>query len=724
MLTDSKALLLELVLPTGETVVKEYDHEEVTDDTNGWYEEGDLVDRTTPTAPAATALLDAMVGKLVEYSSSGDYVAFRENHRSNGFEADDLDDLKPYYHTAAVNQYQFNSATGIFRYVAIDGDAPAVSAFNVNETSVFFLPELKDDSAGLTKDNISKVTVIKGDELRGTPHITIDTEAVTGEPDANDYIMQLVTSLQAGVRTAAFGVLDVGSGVSDTGIYAYTLTRSWDQDPEDDDDGYRIQAVLSDVDEIDEDAILKLTDDNIIANKIYEATRNSDGSYDFDEIGPGSDMRLGSIDGREGNNVTINDSLYVVTDDTQIFVVNTKGSRVRISMGNVNSLTAADEDDNGNAYNNVLFEEKDNELTVVYVEAVGSNIESLIIYRETGTIDMSTGEFTIGDPKFKNGVPRINGTSDLFDASAVKLFKVTTSGGTETETPVSEIDEMDADYRVQFTLKANAGVLFADDAEPTLPAAYKLFDVDVTNNGKTMIVTADIMNDEIVEKTVTVDDIEEALSGDITLPDAPDAADEKPVDVPVTVPKNNGVIESINTVWENKDGSMQMTTVEVTFADGYDTSGLAGNDEILAAIAEQLGLDVEDGVSITAAAMILAANSLSADLETADEPTMKITAATLKDGVLTLTVKPIVEEEPVENWTKEELGFGVAVLGEGMDRYEEYSVQVTEKNRRSHWYPLFRSRRHCDWLEETASAGKHRDRSQIYGWHFVQHGRC
>ena len=56
-------------------------------------------------------------------------------------------------------------------------------------------------------------------------------------------------------------------------------------------------------------------------------------------------MELGSIEGvsANGNRVTIDGSLYVVTDDTKIFVVNTKQANgTRIDLGDKSDLDEAD----------------------------------------------------------------------------------------------------------------------------------------------------------------------------------------------------------------------------------------------------------------------------------------------------------------------------------------------------------------------------------------------
>ena len=231
MLTDSKAVLVELVLPNGDTVVKEYDVTEAVSssaDRSGYYSYND-------DDAEIKSLLPEMIGNIVEYTSSGNYVAFRVTNRT----ATSNTELAPVYYDG-VDKYTYSSSNGMFRNDARRG-------VDVSDSSVFFLPTYRDSSLGDVKDNIRSVAVITGAELRGVP--TISTEN-----NSSSTIMQMVSSLQNGIRTINFAALDEGSTVSDTGVFAYTLTNDWDQD-EDEDDGYRVEAVLSDSDS-DEGAII------------------------------------------------------------------------------------------------------------------------------------------------------------------------------------------------------------------------------------------------------------------------------------------------------------------------------------------------------------------------------------------------------------------------------------------------------------------------------------
>ena len=382
MLSDSRALLLELVLPDGTTVVKEYDRDEVTSATAGWYEERDLVNLTDRTA---TDLLEEMVGNIVEYSADGDYVAFRSAHKSDNLTPAEFAELDPEYHNDDPLTYEYNSDTNVFR---ADGNR----GLDVNENSVFFLPTYDDDAAGDVAGNITKVAVIKGSALRGQPEVT--TEANT-----TDMIMQLVSCKQSGINTIAYAALDAGTSISETGLYFYALQNDWEQDVEDGDGRYAL-GVLSDSGS-DEGQIIEINaGDDVVANKLYRATRNSDGTYDIEEIDEGvapsanePAMNLGSISGRNGNNVDINgDVFHYVPNETVVFVidVDARGSMTRINLGDLSDLTKAAEDDHDNPYNNIMFEaDNENALTVVYVEAVGMDMETVISYTEQGTLTIA-----------------------------------------------------------------------------------------------------------------------------------------------------------------------------------------------------------------------------------------------------------------------------------------------------------------------------------------------
>ena len=497
MPTDSQALLIELVLPDGSTVVKEYDREEVTSSTTGWYEAKDLVtlDRT------ATALLKEMVGNIVEYSADGNYVAFRSVHKSDSLSSPEKAELDPQYHDVDGVTYTYNPDTNVFR-------ASSNRGLDVNANTVLFLPTYKDDTL---KDcdvagNISKVTVIKGDALHGMPTITT-------EDNTTDLIMQLVSCKQSGISTVAYAALDAGSTVSETGLYFYALQNDWDQDIEEGDGRYAL-GVLSDSDS-DEGAIIEINSgDDVIANKVYRATRNSDGTYDLEEIDEGvapskndPAMNLGYITGRNGNNVNIGDDVFHFdADKTVVFVVDidAKGSMTRINLGDVSDLDEAakwdDDDDDATAdvyYNNVLFEaDKENGLTVVYVEAVGMDVEPLISYRTTSGMTIEQPVLSVGmdkdaaDAAVKAAMPANVNVDSITWAPAIS--GTVNSGSTYTATvKVSPRagHTFENDANDDFIVKITNGT---DDSSVVAADGTVTFDITGITVGKTQITSANV----------------------------------------------------------------------------------------------------------------------------------------------------------------------------------------------------------------------------------------
>ena len=458
---DSQALLLELVLANGETVVKEYDVDEVNSTTSNYFTEAEV----------RTMLANGkLVGNIVEYSSKGNYVAFRNNHNTPV----NADPLYAIYHntnTTSGNKYTFDSATGLFRVTGGN------QAFDVNEDSVFFLPTFKSsaDPANLGRNDITKVSVIKGSDLRGTPTITTVEDTTT----ANNVIMRLVSCMQSGVRTAAYGVLDADSTVSDTGIFAYALTNDWDKD-DGEEDARQVRAVVSDSGS-DEGAIINLDNSDILANKVYRATRNSDGTYTLDQIingetVDGATMRLGTINGRRGNNVTIDGNVYSVTQETVIFVVDidARGSMTRINLGDVSDLTEAAlvKGTTNQYYNNVLFESANNELSVVYVEAVGMDVTQLINYRAVNTVTAETPALAAG--------MNIDQANAAVKAAMPKTADVSLGNWTPATFPMVA----GTNYSIDVTLTPKAGTTFEADGNGN-------FTVKVGNSSYTGALNAD-----------------------------------------------------------------------------------------------------------------------------------------------------------------------------------------------------------------------------------------
>ena len=531
---DSQALLLELVLASGETVVKEYDVDEVNSTTSNYFTEAEV----------RTMLANGkLVGNIVEYSSKGNYVAFRNNHKTTA----GTDPLYANYHnTTAGTTYTFDSATGLFRVTGRN------QAFDVNEDSVFFLPTFKDnaDPANLGRNDITKVSVIKGSDLRGTPTITTVEDTTT----ANDVIMRLISCMQSGVRTAAYGVLDADSTVSDTGIFAYALTNDWDKD-DGEEDARQVRAVVSDSGS-DEGAIINLDNSDILANKVYRATRNSDGTYTLDQIingetVDGATMRLGSIDGRRGNNVTIDGNVYSVTEETVIFVVDidARGSMTRINLGDVADLTEAAEDKNENPYNNVLFESANNELSVVYVEAVGMDVTQLINYRAVNTVTAET-------PALAAGMDQLQAETAV-KAAMPKTADVSLGNWTPATFPMVA----GTNYSVDVTLTPKAGTTFEVDGNGN-------FTVKVGNSSYSGALNADgsftftLNNLAATNGKITSADVTEQLSvAALTAGDNPNTSKNT-----LTAGKINNVV--------NGDA----LTAQANFVTWYDMNGtqLAG----------------------------------------------------------------------------------------------------------------------------------------------------
>ncbi len=506
MLNDSRALLLELVLPTGETVVKEYDRNATAAD--DVYTEDLLVDRT-PGAVTATKLLEDMVGNIVEYNVDGNYVTFRLHHRSDSLTDAERDELEPEYHNDAALTYEYNSDTNVFRVKNTN------RGLDVNENSVFFLPTYDDDAAGDEAGNITKVSVIKGSDLRGRPEVTT-------EFNSTDMIMQLVSCRQSGINTVAYAALDAGTSISETGLYFYALQNDWEQDVEEGDGRYAL-GVLSDSGS-DEGQIIEINaGDDVVANKLYRATRNSDGTYDIEEIDEGiapsanePAMNLGSISGRNANNVNINNNVFhYVPNETVVFVidVDARGSMTRINLGDLSDLTKAAEDDNDVPYNNVMFEaDNENALTVVYVEAVGMDMETVISYTEQGTLTIAAlPELTVGMDREK--------AEAVVKAALPNSVRVAGIQWFVDRAPVADTDDFTVDanktYKAVLTLEAAPGRPFpANGQNVTLNIADVETTAEVTDGQITVTLGGDTADDSltVAKNQITLADVTEPLA--------------------------------------------------------------------------------------------------------------------------------------------------------------------------------------------------------------------
>ena len=138
LLSDSRALLLELVLPDGEVVVKEYDRE--AEDTDGVFEETDLVniDPDDVDKRTATTLLKDMLGNIVEVNIDGDFVTIEDSADADLINDEDL---KADFHGADKEAtYNFNSETDIFSLDknVTPGNAVNVKSFAVDETCLLY----------------------------------------------------------------------------------------------------------------------------------------------------------------------------------------------------------------------------------------------------------------------------------------------------------------------------------------------------------------------------------------------------------------------------------------------------------------------------------------------------------------------------------------------------------------------------------------------------------
>ena len=477
MPTDSQAILIELVLPNGTTVVKEYDREEVSSSTVNFYEDNEIA-----------AELPGMLGNIVEYSTSGNYVAIRKVYNT----AENDPDLAPnYYDNENVARvFTFNSKTGVFT-------AAGNVSIDVNDESVLFLPTYKDGvtKATLQQGDITDVDVILGANLRGEPTVTTDA-------NHDPHSMQMVSCLQDGVNTVAFAALDANSTISDAGVFAYALTNDWDKD-DGEEDAQQVRAVLSNSGS-DEGAVVDLNNSGILANKIYRAVLDNDGDYTFEEIVNGetvgnATIMFGSIRGRNGNNVSINGNVFHVTAETVIFVVDidARGSMTRINLGDVSDLTTANLV-NGAYRTNVLFEtDPQNELTVVYVEAVGDDLTPVINY---GAV---SGTVTIDVPAAQDGQTVAQFEDELEAAILAAMpkagsvsfsnWKLNNAAANTTDT----INNADT-WSVDVTVAPNAGVAF-DDALNVDGAT----NVDVNNDGELEFTLGDTAGAAMI----TVDDI-------------------------------------------------------------------------------------------------------------------------------------------------------------------------------------------------------------------------
>ena len=686
MNSDSRALVLELVLPDGELVQLEYDRD--ADAADGVYTEDKLVnnfDDEDETKRTATALLEDMIGNIVEVNIDGDFVTIdAKDNRSDDVKAE----LEPTFHDDD-GAYQYNNESGLFRKMNVS--ASSRRGLAVNENTVLFLPTYKDADLEDVAGNISKVAVITGDELRGMPVVT--TEDNTG------HIMQLVSCLQGGVKTVAYAALDAGTSVSDTGVFAYTVSPSWHQD-EDENNEYRVQGVLSNSgnDDISE---LTLTHDKVLANKVYHVTENSDNTYDFDQVvlnketENGTTVKMGAIRGTGNNTVSIlakgerDTETYIYDPDTTVvYIVDVKnwGDPVLADFNALSDALGEDTDKDGKDdvwEDNVLFEyDTEQYLTVVYVEAAGRDVEALISYEVTASMSFTSGDFAL--PKLFVGAPVVNKDADHFSIEMQQF-----DGNTKIPT-----DKLAANAdSLELKVTAKTGSLFdeaitkkdANGGYPniTVPDGYDVTNASLSDDYKTLTVKVDIT--ETISTNVTEESVE-LLAPEVDVMDRnaveelPTAQElEKETDREKTVTldnedlNDNAMVEQIELTYgldgaEGAGAEVVVKTVEVTFTEAYK-EGLNNDilNDVLAAIAEKLGLNANDVTVTTAGAMIMAA--ARAD----NRPVVTTATYDAETGVLTLTIV----ENPVS------FEFTAAKLEDRaedpeQDLYANYSIDVTD----------------------------------------------
>ncbi len=354
---------VQLVLADGKNVICDYVNNA---DTTNFYQ--------------ATDIGDTFVGTIVEYKMDGSNVTFRKtpsvvaDPSTNGIK----------YYDADVNSMSYTSTTGIFSRTGL--------SLKATEDSVFFLPSSSKSVNNSGKNVvIEKVSVIKGNELKGAP--TMTPSATTGHK------MDLIYAPKNGINTVAYAVLDTSSNLSESGTYAYTTTNSW-QVTEDSKTTARVKAVLSDAADAEPvELILENNTDTAVGNKVYAVTKNSDGTYSLAKLAAPltTTKALGSVSGitADGKTVSIDSGLYNTTSNTKVFVIDMATGA--ITLGEVSDITTADKDEGGTAYKNILceYDSTSKNLSTVYVELYGNSVAKLISYGDGTKAVYTSSEQTI-----------------------------------------------------------------------------------------------------------------------------------------------------------------------------------------------------------------------------------------------------------------------------------------------------------------------------------------
>ncbi len=374
------------------------------DGTTGIYDYAEKSDAKYFNATAIKAKSEGVykfLGTIVEYDISGSNVTFY----STPSVTPDSDNGIVY--KGAAGQCTYASSTGTFGNV------------KVSDNTVLFAPAKDNGAIQYTDSNknvIKKVTVVKGNELKGSPKIN------PAGTNATDKGMDYIAAKQNGILTLAYGIL-TDSNMSVSGTYAYTVDNSFKM-TEEGKDTYRVKAILSDAADAEPVELVVTNTEALTANKVYAVTNNGNGTYTLAEIlasNFGTKQVLNDVAGVSGNAVSIHGTLYYTTKDTKVFVVDMATGD--ITLGEVSDITTADKPEVGEAYKNIFAEynNSDKTLTTVYVELYGNSVEKLL--------------------KYGNGVKAVYKTTDDVDAVEVAATNKITIGGVEVN--VAEGDDID-----------------------------------------------------------------------------------------------------------------------------------------------------------------------------------------------------------------------------------------------------------------------------------------
>ena len=454
---------------------------------------------------------------IVEYYISGSRVTFYQTPTA------EAGDNVGYGLDPANDTLEYNSTRSIF----VGSD----NSLRVSDSSVFFIYDEDDD----------EVTVYTGAELKGTPEITTKGE-YKNTVATYDHMNIIWSKTTNGLRTIAYGVLDEGSSLSETGTFALTTshpstTGSSSSSTE------VINAILS------EDAdgeIQEITLDGGLnaRRKLYESSMNSDATYTLSRVtlGDGTDgtVGLGSVEAVEDDAVEIDGVIYTVDEDTIILNVDT--SNWAYDIGRVTEA----EDNN----NNILFTADDeNTLVNVWVEEDGLDISTLVTYGSQSALALDA----------------IALTENLTEAEAENLIKnvmptnVTVGFDSWTGTFTDNKTVAGTTYTVDVTLTPVAGTPFVEDSNGdftvTVSSGATVSNVALSDEGAVSFT---------LTMTVAMNEITTADVNGLAVPGI------KPADAAVTTPAAiTGTVN--NATFVNADGTIQATAgEEITWTEVSD----------------------------------------------------------------------------------------------------------------------------------------------------------